>query len=62
MAETRDVYRPGVLSLIQLFTNDFDATTVMTAEYVGSSPRDQAIEAIDGDNAVQYNIYGVIRL
>jgi KaiC/GvpD/RAD55 family RecA-like ATPase len=62
MAENRDVYRRGVLDLIQLFTDDFGATTVMTAEYVGSSPREQAIEAIGGDNTVQYNVYGVIRL
>ena len=62
MAESRAVYRRGILDLVQLFTRDFAATTVMTAEYVGSSPREQVIEAISGDNAVQYNVHGVIRL
>jgi KaiC/GvpD/RAD55 family RecA-like ATPase len=62
MAESREVYRRGVLDLIQLFTEDLGATTVMTAEYVGASPREQSIEAIGGDNTIQYNVYGVIRL
>ncbi|QIO24168.1 ATPase domain-containing protein [Haloarcula sp. JP-L23] len=62
MAQNRDVYRRGVLDLIQLFTDNFGATTVLTAEYVGPSPREQTVEAIGGDNTVQYNVYGVIRL
>ena len=62
MADTQEAYRRGVLDLIQFFTDDLGATAVLTAEYVGSSPRERSIEAIGRDNTVQYNAYGVIRL
>jgi KaiC/GvpD/RAD55 family RecA-like ATPase len=62
MAQGRDTYRRGVLDLIQLFTDEFGATTVFTSEYVGSSPREQEIEVVSPENTIQYNVYGVLRL
>jgi len=62
MAEDRDTYRRGVLDLIQYFTDEHDATTVFTSEYVGQSARSQAVETVASENTVQYNVYGVLRL
>lgn len=62
MADSQQEFRRGVLDLIQQFTTDFEATTLLTAEYVGTSPRANAIETISVDNTIQYNVYGVLRL
>lgn len=62
MADSREEFRRGVLDLIQQFTTGFDATTLFTAEYVGTSPRAADIETISTENTIQYNVYGVLRL
>jgi len=62
MAENRDIYRRAILSLIQFFTDEFDATTLFTSEYIGNPPRDNDVETISAGNTLQYNVYGVLRL
>lgn len=62
MADDREVYRRGVLDLIQLFTAEFGATTLFTAELVGDAPRAESVETVSPANAVQYNTHGVLRL
>lgn len=62
MSESSEVYRRGVLDLIQLFNKEFGATALFTAEHLGSGPRSEQIESLSSSDAVQYNVYGVLRL
>lgn len=62
MAPNRQEFRRGVLDLIQLFTADFEATTLLTAEFVDDTHTSQGIENISDQNTVQYTTHGVIRL
>lgn len=62
MSESSEVYRRGILDLIQLFNKEFDATALFTAEHLGAAPRSDQIESLSSSDAVQYNVYGVLRL
>lgn len=62
MKDDEAVYRRAVLDLIRLFTDEFGATTVVTAEYTGTPQASDGIEGIGAANAVQFNVNGVIRL
>ncbi|WP_279528270.1 ATPase domain-containing protein [Halospeciosus flavus] len=57
MARDEDAFRRAVLDLVQLFTDDFGATTVFTAEGDGSESTDGG-----GVDDLQYSTHGVIRL
>lgn len=61
MAEDTDTFRRGVLDLIQLFSEEFEATSVFTAEHVGKGSQ-QSVEGVASENLVQYNVHGVIRV
>lgn len=62
MAEDRNAYRRSVLDLIDLFTTDFDATTVFTSEFVGQPAHESGVERVTTENVLQYNVHGVVRL
>lgn len=62
MKDEETLYRRAVLDLIRLFTDEFNATTVVTAEYTGAPQPTDGIEGIGAANAVQFNVNGVIRL
>jgi len=62
MADTRKEFRREVVDLIQLFTDEFEATTVLTSEYVEDAPRRRSADVVASENAIQYNVHGVIRL
>jgi KaiC/GvpD/RAD55 family RecA-like ATPase len=63
MGESRDRYRRAVFDLMELFTAEFGATALLTAEETGSadpgSGDDRRIAAAD---AIQFNTHGVVRL
>jgi KaiC/GvpD/RAD55 family RecA-like ATPase len=62
MADTQTEFRREVVDLIQMFTHEFEATTVLTSEYVEDAPRRHSADVVASENAVQYNVHGVIRL
>jgi KaiC/GvpD/RAD55 family RecA-like ATPase len=62
MTGSTEQYRRAVLDVIRLFNDEFDATALMTAEHFGTSPGGDAVETIDAQDAVQYNLHGVLRL
>lgn len=62
MNDDEVMYRRAVLDLIRLFTDEFGATAVLTAEYTGSLQSADGVEGIGATNAVQFNVNGVIRL
>lgn len=63
LAQSNDEYRRAVLDVIRLFSDEFDATTMLTSEYYGGSAGGgDGVEQIARDNAVQYNAHGVIRI
>ena len=64
MAESREAYRRGVLDLIQLLSDEFEATTLFTAESRGRPSESGAsgIETLDTEDAIQFNTHGVVRL
>lgn len=55
MSADTAAFRRGVLDLIRLFTDDFDATTVFTAESSAIEPG----EAISG---IEYALHGIIKV
>jgi KaiC/GvpD/RAD55 family RecA-like ATPase len=59
--ENREAYRRSVLDLIRLFSDEFGATTIFTAEYSGDQ-HDEGAETVGGPDTVQYNAHGVIRV
>lgn len=62
MSEGDAMYRRTVLDLIRQFTDEFEATSVFTAEHTGAPQREEAIEGVGAANLVQFNVNGVIRL
>lgn len=62
MADDPEVFRRQVIDLMQQFNEEFGATALFTAEYLGASPMASDIETVVPENAVQFNVYGVIRL
>lgn len=61
MTDDDVLYRRAVLDLIRLFTDEFGATTVITAEHTGTPQTTDGVEGIGAANAVQFNVNGVIR-
>lgn len=62
MHDDEVMYRRAVLDLIRLFTDEFGATAVVTAEYTGAPQLADDVEGIGAANAVQFNVNGVVRL
>jgi KaiC/GvpD/RAD55 family RecA-like ATPase len=60
IAEDRETFRRVVMDLIREFNDDFEATTVFTAEYAGNGGEGK--ETVGGPDTVQYNAHGVIRV
>lgn len=61
ISDDPNIYRRTVLDLIRLFTDEFEATSIFTAEYV-----DQAVGDADANllnqGGIQFSTHGVIRL
>lgn len=64
LAENNDLYRRSVLDLIQLFSEEFGATTLLTAEHTGTIEQGltASVETTAASDAIQFNAHGVIRL
>ena len=61
MGDDYDRYRRAILDLIRLFSDEFEATTILTAEEsgLGSHPGEATVAVSD---SIQYNTHGVVRL
>lgn len=57
MADDSNVYRRAVLDMIRLFTDEFEATSLFTAEDAGSDGTQ-----LSDENTLQFNTHGVINL
>jgi KaiC/GvpD/RAD55 family RecA-like ATPase len=55
-------YREELLDLIEILTDEFGATTVLTSEYVGANSRSGDVEAVHTEDVIQYTVDGVVRL
>jgi len=64
MAESRERFRRAILDLIQVFSDEFEATSILIAEETGNQPTTDAapVETVSGRDAIQFNAHGVIRL
>jgi len=62
MVEESETYREETLNLIDVLTDDFGATTVLTAEYVGAASQAGEIETVATEDVVQYTVDGVVRV
>lgn len=62
MVEESETYREETLALVDVLTDDFEATTVLTAEYVGAASQAGEIEAVATEDVVQYTVDGVVRV
>lgn len=60
ISESQGIFRRVMLDLIRLFTDQFEATTMMTAEDVGSARSQDSIE--NSSELLQFTANGVIRL
>lgn len=62
IAADETAYRRVILDLVQLFNAELDATAVFTAESRGGGATREGVEQLTPDEAVQFNLHGVIRL
>jgi hypothetical protein len=65
MDEDRSRFRRTVLDLIRLFTDDFGATAMLTAEETDGGTRGgtaEAVRSVGAEDAVQFNTHGVVRV
>jgi KaiC/GvpD/RAD55 family RecA-like ATPase len=56
-----DRYRRAILDMIRLFSDDFEATSLFTAEESNATSSEDA-ETVSVADPIQYNTHGVIRL
>ncbi len=62
ISDDRDRFRRVILDLIRLFTDTFGATTIFTAEEVGSEAEHDSPTSIGTSDLLQFSTHGVIRL
>lgn len=62
IADDERVYRRVLLDLIHLFNAEWESTVLFTAESMGADKNQSAVESLVSDDAVQFNVHGVIRL